>query len=396
MSAPGPPSDVRPWRMQRGERVGRWTLVEPLGQGGFSEVWRARRTLQAPPGTGDPPVPDAALKVVVHPEHARQLRDEARSLVQVRGRGIVAVREVDLAHDPPYLVMDLVEGGSLRPQVRRLELVAAIDLFRRVLQPLARVHRQGVVHGDLKPENILVAGSVSLLLADFGLSRRISQRTASLSVSLSQEDARLAGTLDYMAPEQRRGERATTQSDVYACGVLLHELVTGARPQGRFRLPGADDPSVPAAVDRLLACCLAADPRHRFATAGAVLAYVRGNPWNDWRRLSRAHDRVTGLLAEGSGVRTLASPFGWPGISAVVAVAAYFALVKNSGLLAAAQRDRALIGIVVGALLVTGLGLWLRPRFVARVRALEALKERLAAQLRAGQQLAQASMGQHG
>src|SRR5581483_8497046 len=94
----------------------------------------------------------------------------------------------------------------------------SILIFEQILAVLGRVHREGIVHGDLKPENVLFTGDQGdrrehrgdqPFLADFGLSRRITQRSASLSVSLSLEDARLAGTLDYMAPEQRTGEKPT-------------------------------------------------------------------------------------------------------------------------------------------------------------------------------------------
>ena len=105
-----------------------------------------------------------------------------------------------------------------------------------MLEILGRVHRDGVVHGDLKPENVLFQDG-DLHLADFGLSRRIAQRSATLSVSLSLEDARLAGTLDYMAPEQREGEKPTPRSDVFAMGVILYELLMGERPQGVFAMP---------------------------------------------------------------------------------------------------------------------------------------------------------------
>lgn len=371
-------SDERPWRMRRGDALGGWVLVAPLGQGGFSEVWRAHRE-----GV------EAALKVVVHPEHARQLRAEAQALAHVRGAGIVRVLEVALGHDPPYLVMSWIKGGSLRRRVRGVELVEALQLFQRVLEPLARVHREGVVHGDLKPENLLLGPAGSILLADFGLSRRITQRTATLSVSLSQEDARLAGTLDYMAPEQRKGERPTPRSDVYACGVILYELLVGSRPQGRFQLPGAVNPAVPPAIDRLLACCLAQDPRHRFATAGAILAYLRGNPWDDWMQVGRAYERTSQLLRTG-GVSTLADTGGVIIVIGIVTIACGLMLFLSPAFTTERARIGGLVGLALGVALAAALAAALRPLIRARYEALKQLRDRLAAQLRTGQELAAA------
>ncbi len=278
-----------------GDRIGPWTLRRPVGRGGFSEVWVAHLDnprLERPIHTGE-----AALKLLIHPEHRDQLRAEAAALSLVKGRGVVPIYDMDLAGDPPWIALELLHGGNLRVrmQAEMMPSTTAISIFERILSILARVHREGIVHGDLKPENVLYGERNELLLADFGLSRRISQRSASLSVSLSLEDVRLAGTLDYMAPEQRSGEKPTTRSDVYACGVILYELLTRERPQGVFKMPSEIDRSLPPVVDRLIACSLAQDPRHRFASAGAMLAFLRAGVAGDWQELAKAHARLSTL-----------------------------------------------------------------------------------------------------
>jgi serine/threonine protein kinase len=278
-----------------GDLVGPYTLLRPLGKGGFSEVWEGRR---------EGGVFDFAIKILIHPEHVAQLKQEADALSVVRGKGIVAVAELGLENDPPYLVLELQGGGDLRRRLNHgaLRPAPAISIFLEILEILARVHREGIVHGDLKPENVLFGEGGRVKLADFGLSRRLVQRSATLSVSLSLEDARLAGTLDYMAPEQRAGAKPTARSDVFAAGVLLYELLTGERPQGIRALPGARDRGLPPVVDRVLACSLAPDPRHRFPSAGAMLDYLRTGLGSDWSALARARLAVIGLAESQSDV----------------------------------------------------------------------------------------------
>jgi len=251
---------------KKGELVGGFRLEEPVGRGGFSEVWKATSAT-------DPKARPVALKVLIHPEHVSQLRAEAAALALVRGEGILPVLAMDLANDPPYLALELVSGGDLRAHARewrggRLPPYEAVKVVEQILAILARVHKEGVVHGDLKPENVL-KGERGALLADFGLSRRVSQGTATLSVSLSRDDARLAGTIDYMAPEQREGQKPTARSDVYALGVILYELLMGERPQGMFAFPSERDARCPPVIDRILACSLAKDPRHRLTSSVA-------------------------------------------------------------------------------------------------------------------------------
>src|SRR5207244_3461801 len=101
-----------------GELFGSWRLVEPVGRGGFSEVWRARRD--------DAAAADVAIKVILHPEHVAQLRAEANALAIVRGEGVVQVLAVDLAHDPPFMALGYLAGGSLRGRLRTLGKVDAI------------------------------------------------------------------------------------------------------------------------------------------------------------------------------------------------------------------------------------------------------------------------------
>ncbi len=348
------------WIHSEGERIGRFELVAPLGRGGFSEVWRARDA------SGLPLAPDVALKLLVNADHVAELRREANLLGVVRGDGIVRTLEVGLAEEVPFIALELLEGGDLRRRFAKdaFDPAKALAIVERIIEILARVHSEGVVHGDLKPENVVFAANGDLHIADFGLSRRISQRTATLSVSLSLADARLAGTLDYMAPEQREGDKPTVRSDIYAVGVILHELLLGERPQGLLVPPSERDARIPPLVDRVLATALAPDPRDRFASAAAMLKALRVELWNDSTslRLARAGLRERDSLAH-------AWPFLW--------------VLCGLGVLGMGVDQPGFAPAAVGGLLPV-VPLWaglrpLRARFGARIRKIDRQLETLKA-----------------
>ncbi|HZV02823.1 MAG TPA: serine/threonine-protein kinase [Planctomycetota bacterium] len=367
-----------------GDQIGPWTLQRPVGRGGFSEVWVAWRDnprLKFSISHGE-----VALKLLIHPEHRDQLRAEAAALSLVKGQGVVPIYEMDLAGDPPWIALELLHGGNLRARMHaeRMSSTTAISIFERILAILARVHREGIVHGDLKPENVLYGERNQLLLADFGLSRRISQRSASLSVSLSLEDVRLAGTLDYMAPEQRSGEKPATRSDVYACGVILYELLTGERPQGVFKMPSEIDRSLPPVVDRLIACSLAQDPRHRFASAGAMLAFLRAGVAGDWQELAKAHARLSTLAntshaAEAAQTKVLVAAIGIEiGTMAIVTAPVTFPTPEEH-----------LFRFGAGAAMATGIFIaslpFVRPWLERRAATIYALRAQIEEQIKTGQ-----------
>jgi serine/threonine protein kinase len=327
-AGPAPREVPQPWRRRAGERVGPWTLRAPLGRGGFSEVWRAT--------AADDPAREVALKVVIDPEHADGLRRDASSLVRLRGEGIVRVVAIDLAHEPPWLALELLRGGSLRDLLRRGRPSPSegLRLFERLLELLAIVHREGIVHGDLKPENVLFDGSGAPRLSDFGLSRRSAQRTATLSLSRSLADLRLAGTVEYVAPEVRQGARPSPASDVFALGVLFHELLLGDRPQGVAARPEVRDPRLPPLVGHLLRRMLAADPLERLGSAREVLRALRAGLWHDGRALSAG---LQGALERASLVS--AFPVAWLptcGVSFLLATSADGPHVRDGSLAFAA------------------------------------------------------------
>lgn len=227
-------------QMEVDRRVGAWRLVELIGRGGFGEVWKA---LPVDAGTDGDVV---ALKIPTHQGYIRHLRREGAILADVDHPNIVRVLDCDVEGDPPYLAMEYVEGRSLRDAIERPGLLKGrevLSVAEQMLVALGHLHARGHVHRDLKPENVLLDGDGQVKLIDLGLGH-VAERVladAWLSVSLVSRNVPVAGTLAYMAPEQRRGEPPDPRSDLYAFGVILHELLTDQLPSPEIRVSDLRD-----------------------------------------------------------------------------------------------------------------------------------------------------------
>ncbi len=209
------------------ERVGPWRLVERVGEGGMGEVWRAERADGAYDQT-------AAVKLV-RPGLATDLLARFRAERQVLARldhpAIARLLDGGTASDGrPYLALEYVDGEPITDYAdrRRLGVDARLALFAQVCEAVAAAHRQLVVHRDLKPSNVLVTDDGQVKLLDFGIAKLLDP-DPEFTVAVTAAERRVM-TPEYAAPEQVRGEPATTATDVYGLGVLLYELLTGARP----------------------------------------------------------------------------------------------------------------------------------------------------------------------
>ncbi len=259
---------------------GRYLLQTPIAVGGMSTVYRGLDTRL------DRPV---AVKVMDaryagDQQFLTRFKLEARAAARLSDPGLVAVFDQGLDARHPYLVMELVEGGTLRELLRErgpMPPHAVVAVLRPVLRGLAAAHRSGLVHRDLKPENVLISTRGEVKLADFGLVRAVAQAgITSTSVIL--------GTAAYLSPEQVSTGDATPRSDVYSLGVLTYELLTGTTPftadtplaVAYMRLdqdvaaPSAAIDGVPPQFDGLVRRATARDPAARFADAAEMGAAV--------------------------------------------------------------------------------------------------------------------------
>ena len=219
------------------QRIGEYVLQDRVAAGTFGEVWRAHHHVWS-----DQVV---AVKIPTDYQYLRTLQREGTAIHGLHHPNIVRAIGFDPYADPAYLVMEFVPGTSLRSLIanRSLSVDDAVSVMRQVLAGLAYAHGKGVVHRDVKPENILVHerafregfGAEGVVkVTDFGLGKSAGGAgSIAYSASLNDPAAKeIAGTLDYMAPEQRAGGAVDHRADLYACGVVLFEMLTGERPAG--------------------------------------------------------------------------------------------------------------------------------------------------------------------
>jgi serine/threonine-protein kinase len=257
---------------------GRYRVRAKIASGGTSTVYRGiDERLDRPVAVK---VMDA--RYAGDEQFLTRFRLEARTVARLKHPGLVAVYDqgVDARH--PFLVMELIEGGTLRELLIErgpMPPHAVVAVLRPVLGGLAAAHRAGLVHRDVKPENVLISDESEVKIADFGLVRAVAAAgITSASVIL--------GTAAYLSPEQVRDGKAMPSSDVYAVGILTYELLTGRTPfSGDSPLmvayqrldtdvppPSTAIDGVPAQFDELVARATARDPADRYADAAELSA----------------------------------------------------------------------------------------------------------------------------
>ncbi|MFF6924922.1 Stk1 family PASTA domain-containing Ser/Thr kinase [Streptomyces californicus] len=259
---------------------GRYRIEARIAVGGMATVYRAVDTRL-----------DRVLALkVMHPalvtdvSFVERFIREAKSVARLAHPNVVAVFDQGAQGAYVYLAMEYVAGCTLRDVLRErgaLQPRAALDILEPVLAALGAAHRAGFVHRDMKPENVLIGDDGRVKVADFGLVRAVGTATDTTNS--------LLGTVSYLAPEQIEHGSADTRSDVYACGVVLYEMLTGAKPhtgenaaQVIYRHlnsdvppPSAVVPGLPVALDSLVASATARNPEVRPHDAVLLLAETR-------------------------------------------------------------------------------------------------------------------------
>ena len=219
------------------------------------------------------------------PDFVSRFRREARAAARLSNPGVVAVFDQGSLDGVAYLVMEYVEGPTLRDLIAAgpLSVKEALGLVAQLLRPLGAAHRAGLVHRDIKPENVLLPSDGSVAkVADFGLARAVTEVTQTTT-------GNVLGTVAYLAPELITSGDSTSRADVFSAGVVLYELLTGQQPftadspiQIAFRnvhedvpLPSKLVPDMPADVDELVATMTRREPQERPADADEALALLR-------------------------------------------------------------------------------------------------------------------------
>ncbi|GAA3178075.1 Stk1 family PASTA domain-containing Ser/Thr kinase [Blastococcus jejuensis] len=257
----------------------RYEIGGVLGRGGMAEVHRGRDLRLGR---------EVAVKVLRSdlardPSFQVRFRREAQAAASLNHPAIVAVYDTGEDRTPtgatPYIVMEYVEGETLRDVLRRegpLPPERAMSLAADICGALDFSHRNGIVHRDVKPGNVMITPQGSVKVMDFGIARAVSDSAATMTST-----AAVIGTAQYLSPEQARGEGVDARSDVYSLGCLLYELVTGAPPftgdspvavayqhvREDPRLPSSINPRVPAELDAILLKAMSKNPANRYQSA---------------------------------------------------------------------------------------------------------------------------------
>ncbi len=297
------PQDAKPI-FEPGDRIGDYQVLGPLGAGGMGSVYKVRHAISER---------IEALKVILPkasatPEIQERFLREIRLLASLEHPHIAALHNAFRIHDQLLMVMEFVEGVSLREKIHSsaLTLGQALEYAEQVLSALAYAHAHGVIHRDVKPSNVMIAPGGVVKLLDFGLAASSASRDASETAAEANDlgltqPGTLLGSPYYISPEQARGERADARSDVYSTGAMLYEMVAGrppfdaAGPGGAYtviaahlheapRSPAEVNPQVPAKLARIVLKALTKSPAERFSSAQdflAALSAIRG----DWKGL---------------------------------------------------------------------------------------------------------------
>ena len=299
-------------RSKIGTRFGRYEILDRLGRGGMGEVYSAHDAeLDRMVALKFLPAEMAASRSAVE-----RLVREAKAASALNHPHIVTVYEVIRAGDDVAIAMELVEGTAVRKSCGKPNEVSKVIAWgRQIAQALAAAHSRNIIHRDIKPENLMVRADGILKVLDFGLARRTSLEDPG---KLTNSSGLLAGTLNYMAPEQTRAEPATPASDIFSLGIVLFELVTGTHP---FRAdspidtahaiahvepkpPTMRNPAVPPALNTLLLAMLDKDPGRRPVApevdrrlSEVTLANTGGTPRRVlWRSISALVFFLAGLV----------------------------------------------------------------------------------------------------
>ena len=264
-----------------GTRLGSYEIGAPLGRGGVGEVYRA----------WDPRLErEVALKILherseVDPDRVWRFVAEARAASALNHPNILTVFDAAVDGATPFIVSELIEGDSLRGEIRRgpVPIKRLLDLATQIADGLAEAHGAGIVHRDLKPENIMVTPAGRAKILDFGLSRTTGLQTpgvapVDLDGQTQTEAGLLIGTVPYMSPEQARGSPTDFRSDQFSFGLILYEMATGS-PAFRRESPAATlqaiindeppplsdvQPNAPLLLWWIVERCLAKAPTDRY------------------------------------------------------------------------------------------------------------------------------------
>ncbi len=264
----------------------RYEILEVIGTGGMAVVYKARchrlNRLVA--------IKILKAEYTQDEEFRRRFHAESQAVAMLSHPNIVSVYDVSTTDEADYIVMELIDGITLKQYMERkgtLNWKETLHFAIQIAKALDHAHSRGIIHRDIKPHNVMVLKNGSVKVTDFGIARVMSE-----SNTLTKE---ALGSVHYISPEQAKGGRVDNRSDLYSLGVVMYEMATGCPPydgetpvavaiqhiNGKATLPSMLNPNIPGGLEQIIVRSMAHDPADRYPSAGALLTDLdefRKNP----------------------------------------------------------------------------------------------------------------------
>lgn len=279
-----------------GHELGRYHLLEKLGEGGMATVYKAYDTRLER---------EVAVKIIRREafppeviEHMlKRFEREAKAMAKLSHSNIVKVHDYGEHEGSPYIVMELLSGGTLKQRLGKpVQWQKAVSLVEPIARALGYAHSEGILHRDVKPANILITKSGEPILTDFGIAKLLEQEDGHTLTGTGVG----VGTPEYMAPEQGLGSKVDGRADIYSLGIVLYEIITGRKPfladtplavlykqmNDPLPRPAVLVPGLPESVEQMLLKALAKQPDARYKDMGEFASVLKNLEKNDGAQTS--------------------------------------------------------------------------------------------------------------
>ncbi len=266
-----------------GKRLdGRYEISEIIGDGGMAVVYKAWDTQDEMP---------VAIKVlreeyIDNDEFIRRFKDESKAIAVLSHPNIVKVYDVSFGDRMQYIVMEYIDGITLKDYIERcgsIDVKDTIHFIVQILRALQHAHDKGIIHRDIKPQNIMLLEDGTIKVTDFGIARFSKSNTKSMTMT-----NKAIGSVHYVSPEQARGEPTDAKSDLYSLGVMMYEMLTGKLPfdadnavsvaimqlQSDPEPPRKINPDIPVGLEEIIIKTMQKDPKKRYRSAAEMLSDI--------------------------------------------------------------------------------------------------------------------------